>query len=505
MKKQLFYLFTGALIFSAFIGCKAKSTSELNSKVAKFVSNSESVVSYGYIDFNAIKDKSALTEIPDLGAFITDQLSTIESALKMSDKIHFALEGPLNNDGLPKVAYVFMSVENTDSLQVMFEKTGLFFEEEGDLMVSYEMNMAVGFNDQTAVMVSANFGDDPKGLLLNSFAAFELKEADERVTKILAEPTDVLVASHLENLYKTSNTSLKNLSKEQQEEVENLVDDGHFFLALDFNKGDLTTRINISNVSDELKEAHFFKKNGASEITKSIGPGTPLVAMALSFDVDKLEDLMKRFSPDSDQSLFGVFGTQGKMIESIVGDELSDMMNGNVGMMIGSEEPKEDLVGMGSIPNVNLYLGLGKDTENMMNLLQTFSEDGEVVDLGDGYYQYNQSMMLIKDNAIVMHSEDESKESFKVDAMDAVSDMEDFGEKPFSFYIDLKRFVGSELDRTGGQYDMLLRLADHFSIVGDNEEVVMKLVLKDKNENILKQVVKSFEEQLKGQLGNLSF
>lgn len=504
MKKQLFYLFTGALIFSAFIGCKAKSTSELNSKVAKFVSNSESVVSYGYIDFNAIKDKSALTEIPDLGAFITDQLSTVESALKMSDKIHFALEGPLNNDGLPKVAYVFMSVENTDSLQVMFEKTGLFFEEEGDLMVSYEMNMAVGFNDQTAVMVSANFGDDPKGLLLNSFAAFELKEADERVTKILAEPTDVLVASHLENLYKTSNTSLKNLSKEQQEEVEDLVDDGHFFLALDFNKGDLTTRINISNVSDELKEAHFFKKNGASEITKSIGPGTPLVAMALSFDVDKLEDLMKRFSPDSDQSLFGVFGTQGKMIESIVGDELSDMMNGNVGMMIGSEEPKEDLVGMGSIPNVNLYLGLGKDTENMMNLLQTFSEDGEVVDLGDGYYQYNQSMMLIKDNAIVMHSEDESKESFKVDAMDVVSDMEDFGEKPFSFYIDLKRFEGSELDRTGGQYDMLLRLADHFSIVGDNEEVVMKLVLKDKNENILKQVVKSFEEQLKEQLGNLS-
>src|SRR5690554_8221447 len=104
-------------------------------------------------------------------------------------------------------------------------------------------------------------------------------------------------------------------------------------------------------------------------------------------------------------------------------------------------------------------------------------------------------MMLIKDNAIVMHSEYESKESFKVDAMDAVSDMEDFGEKPFSFYIDLKRFEGSELDRTGGQYDMLLRLADHFSIVGDNEEVVMKLVLKDKNENILKQVVKSRSEE----------
>src|SRR5690554_8098683 len=86
--------------------------------------------------------------------------------------------------------------------------------------------------------------------------------------------------------------------------------------------------------------------------------------MALSYDVDKLKDLIKRFSPDSDQSLFGVFGTQGKMIESIVGDELSDMMNGNVGMMIGSEEPKEDLVGMGSIPNVNLYLGLGKDTRS---------------------------------------------------------------------------------------------------------------------------------------------
>ena len=95
MKKQLFYLFTGALMITALIGCKSKSTSDLNSDVAKFVTSSSGVVSYGYIDFNAIKDKSELTKIPDLGEFIDNQLSSMEAAMKMSDKIHFALEGPL--------------------------------------------------------------------------------------------------------------------------------------------------------------------------------------------------------------------------------------------------------------------------------------------------------------------------------------------------------------------------------------------------------------------------
>ncbi|HLV41871.1 MAG TPA: hypothetical protein VKY37_06315 [Brumimicrobium sp.] len=505
MKKQLYYLFIGALMFTLLMGCKAKSTSELNSDVAKFVSASKEVISYGYIDFNAIKDKSELTKIPDLGSFINQQLSSIEGGVKLSDKIHFAIEGPLNKHGMPKNAYLFLSISNKDSLQKMFEEMGFFFEQENDLMVFYDMNMAVGFNENTVVMVSANFGDEPKDILMNAFKSFELSEKDERITEVLSQKTDVLIASHLENLYKTSNTSLENLSEEKQKELEKMVENGQLVFNLDFNKGDLTAKLDISKVNKKMKDAYFFKDKAANEITKNIGPGNPFIAMALSFDVEKLEDLMERFSPGSEKSFFSAFGPQGQMIESIVGEEVSDMMNGNIGLMVSSETSTKGSMGVENIPNINLYLGLGKNTSNMMDLLDTFSEEEMVQDLGDGYYKYDQSMMLVKDNAIIMHSNDTSKESFKVKPMETISEVKDFGNKPFTLFMDLKKLVDSDLNMTGGQYDVLIGLTDYLIITGDNDEIVLKLVLKNQKDNILKQVVNYYEEDLKRQAGNFSF
>lgn len=505
MNNKIHFLITGALTLTLLVGCKAKSTSDLNADVATFVSNSKEIVSYGYVDFTAIKNKSELTEIKELGSFINEQLSSIENGLKLSDKIHFALGGPLDNRGMPNNTYLFMSVENKDSLQNMFEEMGFFFEKENDLMVFYDMNMAIGFNENTAVMVYGEFGDESADLLEKTFNSFKLKEKNERITEILAQKTDVLIASHLENLYRTSNTSLQNLPEEKQKELEEMIKDGHLVFNLDFNKGDLSARVDMSKVNKKLKEAFFFKDKGAKEIINNIGPGTPLIAMALSFDVEKLEDLMERFSPDSEKSFISSFGPQGMMIESILGEELSDMMNGNIGMIVSSEASKESIMGMGGIPNVNLYLGLGKNTNNMMDLLQTFSEEEKVENLGDGYYKHDQSIMLIRDNAVIMHSEAESKEAFKVAPMQAINEMKDFGNKPFSFFVDLKKFIDSDLNMTGGQYDMLFGLTDHLTITGDNNEIVMKLVLKNKNANILKQLVDAYEEELKNQVGNISF
>ena len=505
MKNQLFYLFTGVLISTALIGCKPKSTSDLNSDVAKFVSSSSEVVSYGYIDFNAIKDKSELTKIPDLGAFVNEQLSSIEGGLKLSDKIHFALEGPLNNNGMPKNAYVFLSVQNKDSLQNMFEEMGYFFEKENDLMVFYDMSIAIGFNDNIAVMVSANFGDEPKDILLNAFKSFLLKDKDERVTEILAQKTDILIASNIENLYKTSNTSLNSLSEDKQIELAKMVKGGHLVFSIDFNDGGLKAKLDISKVNEKLKAAYFFKDKGADEIKKSIGPGEALIAMALSFDVKKLEGLMTKFSPDSEKSFFSAFGPQGQMIESIVGKEISDMMNGNIGFIVKNEGAKENTMEGGNIPNINLYLGLGKNTQNMMDLIETFSQEEMLEDLGEGYYKYDQSMMLIRDNTVILHSNDTLKKEFKVAPIQPIAEMKDFGNKPFSVFMDLKKFVDSDLDKTGGKFDMLFVLSDYLTVTGDNNEIVLELSLKNKKDNILKQVVSAFEEDLKRQVGKISF
>jgi hypothetical protein len=162
-------------------------------------------------------------------------------------------------------------------------------------------------------------------------------------------------------------------------------------------------------------------------------------------------------------------------------------------------------MGMQSVPNVNLYLGLGKNTTNMMDLIETFSEEETIKNLGDGYYRYDQSMMLIKDNSVVMHSSDTLKEAFKIAPIQSVAEMKDFGSKPLSLFVNLKKLVDSELNTTAGQYDMMLSLTDYLRVTGDNNEIIVKLVMKNQNDNILKQLVDVFEEDLKNQVGKVSF
>lgn len=506
MNKLFFYFLSIIFISTFLIGC-SKSSSDLNSDVALFVSSSDDIVGYGYVNLVAIKGKAQLSQIPTIGEFVNKEMKSIENSLKLSDKIHFAAEGPLNNDGLPKYAYVFMTVENEDSTLQMFEKMGFFFEKEGNLMVSYDMNMAVGFNENTAVLVSGNFGDDPKDKLMNAFSTFNGKKKDaeksKHVTEILAQTTDILIAGNLENLYKTSNTSLNNLEESDQAEIKEMVKDGHVFLTVDFNNGDLTAKMDFSRVNDKLKENAFFKKNIASDILKNIGPGEPVIAMAMSFDIEKLEKLMKEFSPNSEKSLYSSFGPMGEMFSTLAEDDISNLLDGNIGLMISSEVSKDTAIGVSNMPNSHMYVGLGKNPQNMKDLVETYAREEQITDLGEGYYKIDKSVMLMKDKSIVLHSNDTSRAQFKTGEIKSVDGMKDFGAKPFSLFVDLKKLSHIELYENKDQFGVVLSIADYLSVTADNEQIVLKLVMKNKNENILKQVIDVYKEDLKNTMGNI--
>lgn len=505
MNKLLFYFFSGILITSLLIGCSGKSSSDLNADVARFVTSSEDVVGYGYVNIVAIKGKAQLSQVPTIGEFVNNEMKSIENSLKLTDKVHYAFEGPLNRDGMPKYAYVFMTVQNEDSTLVMFEKMGFVFEKLKGMMVSYDENMAVGFNKNTAVLVSGNFGDDPKDKLMAAFASFKNKEKDVNVTEILATTTDILLVGDLENLYRTSNTSLNNLEEKNKAEITEMVKDGHFFLTVDFNKGDLTAKMDFSRVNEKMKKNTFFKSKVADEVMKNIGPGEPIIAMAMSLDVEKLESLMKDFSAGSENILLNSMGPMAGMFSTLAEDDLSNIMNGDIGLMINNENVNDSTIEVSNIPNSHLYFGLGKNPQNMKDLIETFSREEVIANLGDGFYKIDQSMLLMKENAIIMHSNDTLKSNFKTDKLQTVEGMKDFGSKPFSVFVDLKKFNESGLDKSGGQYDMILAIADYISLTADNERVELKLVMKNKDENILKQFVDVFKDELKMRMGGVSF
>ena len=505
MNKSFFYFLFGFFISLFLIGCGGKSLSDLNTDVARFVSSSDDVVGYGYVNLVAIKEKSQLSQEPTIGEFLNKELNSIENSLKLTDKVYYALEGPLSGDGMPKYTYVFMTVENEDSTLQMFQKMNFSFEEEKDLMFSYDENTAVGFNENIVVMVLGNFGGNPKDKLLAAFASFKNKEKDKNAIEILATKTDVLLAGDIENLYRTSNTSLNTLEVNNKAEINEMVKDGHFFMTVDFNKGDLTAKMDFSRVNDKMKENTFFKREVANDMLKNIGPGQPIVAMVMSLDIEKLENIMNDFSPGTEKLFYQSMGPMGDMFASLTGENLSDILNGDMGVVVTKEVSASLIEGVEGIPNSHLYLGLGKNPQNMKDLIETFAREDVIVDLGDGYYKIDQSTLLMKDKSILLHSNDTLKSNFKTAEIQISAGMDDFGSTPFSLFVDLNKFTESGLNQISSQYDMVLSIADYMTVCADNEQVTMKVVFKNKEVNILKQVIDVFKEDLQMRMGGISF
>lgn len=505
MNKLIFHFLSGILITTLLIGCSGKSLSDLNADVARFVTSSDEVVGYGYLNILAIKEKSQLSQVPTIGELVNKEMESFKKSLKLTDKIHFALEGPLSRDGIPKYAYVFMTVENEDSTLQMFEKMGFFFEKENDLMVSYDMSIAVGFNENTAVLVSGNFGDDPKDKLHAAFSSFKNEEKDKSVTEILETSTDILVAGDLENLYKTANTSLNNLEEKDQAEIKEMSKDGHFFIAIDFNSGDFTAKMDFSRVNDKMKANTFFKNKVASDVMKNIGPGEPFIALAMSLDIEILEEMMRKYSSESERSFYSAMGPMGDMFASLTGEKLSDILNGDMGLKISNTLSIDSVLGNRTITKSHLYLGLGNKPQNMKDLIETFAREEVISDLGKGYYKIDKSLLLMSDQSAVLRSNDPLKSNFKVGEFQSIEGMEDFGNKPFSLFVDLKKIEDSEFSEDTGPFDVVLSIFDFMTLTADNEEIIMKLTLKNKDENVLKQIIDVYKEELKMSMGNLSF
>lgn len=52
---------------------------------------------------------------------------------------------------------------------------------------------------------------------------------------------------------------------------------------------------------------------------------------------------------------------------------------------------------------------------------------------------------------------------------------------------------------------MILSISDYMTLTADNEQVVLTVVLKNQDENVLKQVIDVYKEELKMNMGNISF
>lgn len=495
--RHYFYFLTFISLIIAFTACKDEETVALKSSVASFVSSHQDVIGYGYVDIKTILKKGEIESLSGIGSFFKNQMSEMEKGISIKNGIHYAMTGPLDREGLPEKVFMFMSVENKDSLQGMFEEMGYPFEEEKGVMMYDDMTTAIGFNDQLAIMITSTAEGDIKDELKTSFIKVTDKKQNPKVVEILDLETDILLGTNLANLYSTSNTSLNSLSAEQRKEITEMVEDGHYSTSVDFNPGNITISANTERISDKLKEAFFFKSDNSNKIVSKLGPGKPSIAFSAALDIPKMEKFLKRMNPQATKDLYRSLGMGGFFLHALGGEGIGSVVSGELGFALNTVPDMQSAM----IPEFNFYAGLGENNELVNDLISTFGEEGDVEDLGDGYYRYDQSMAKVNSDEFILHSNEESKETFKISTLERVRGMESFGDKPFSLFVDIKQLKAAEFPMPSKEAELLLELADYLMIEADNSGAKIVLQFTDTNQNALGQIVGALKKKLEDQFG----
>jgi hypothetical protein len=80
--------------------------------------------------------------------------------------------------------------------------------------------------------------------------------------------------------------------------------------------------------------------------------------------------------------------------------------------------------------------------------------------------------------------------------------MDGFGDDPLSIFVNVKQVSEgmSQNMMVPSGFDAVIPLLDYVTLRGDNEEMELKIMLKNQDQNVLKQVVDDYKDLLKQQM-----
>jgi hypothetical protein len=488
MKKISFYLFCVIFLLSA---CTSKEITQNSAAAAfnSFMADNKEIVFYGGIGLEDLVNKTGVFDISGVGESIGEQFNQIKASLALNERVYFALGGPLDRDGMPKSIYFFMRVLDKEKVNTLLSENGYFFEEENGIMVAEDITSAIGFNDNLIIAVSGEYDEDVKSLLMNAFQETSTNRVNERIAENLERKGDLLLVTHLENLYSTSNTDLNRLPQEKQQELQDMVKGNHVATSLLFDKGRMILE-SFTGFRDNMEKFAIFDESGDVDVTSKLGPGLGYAGMSLNLDMEKIDVLIQEYNADLLLEMYKEMGPSGALIKNISDNKLASIMSGAFGVALlskpGSMEFAKD-------PKMHVFAGMGKSSEMITSLFADLLAAGDVEKMGEGVYRMDGAIAKIKQNEMVMWSGmDADNSDLNFQKLDVPSNIPNFGKKPFSMYIDLSQMNVDNLglDQVASELSTMI---DYMTIEADNDGGKLVLQLKNKEDNFLNAFVKKYQ------------
>lgn len=497
---KIFYVSLFVLLFIA-QGCADKQTTEVKNNFNSFLSQNNEVVSYGKVSIGDLLGKSDLESLPNFGKIIKNQFESLKVSIGVDQPIYFALDGPLNRDGIPKRSYFFFQINNKDSVEAMFSEMGYFFEKENDVFYAEEETMGLGFNNDMAIMLSGGFDEDLKGLIYDAFNKASVKNVNERIVKVLNLKGDILIASHLENLYRTGNTDLNNLPKDQQELLKEMAKNAHYVTTIDFRDGEIAIDGNAF-FDEALAQAMVFKDMEDFDPLAEMQVDQPLMAFYANIDIPKLEKLMEQFYPDPVKELYKSMGTTGMILKGLGGEGVNTLVNGQMAMAL-SAVPIDFDFNKNELPHgMIFYAGVGAASSSIVDVLVDFADAGDVERLEKGVFRYNDMEVRLSNKKLMMKTLDDGSVPEIKGRSQLPRGCEGFGFKPMAFYLDLKALFATDLEIRSSDLKSIIEQLDFVYMEADNSGAAIKILFKDDTKNALKAIVDALRNDLEGMISS---
>ncbi len=449
-------IFVNLLTLLLFASCGNDPNIENNAKnkLLELIATNKKVVSFGKIDLKGLIDKSEVDKLQKVGVFV-NTFKEIHRYINLEDSLYFANEIV---DEKSINSYFFVEVSNKDSLVDFFKGMGLNFEEKGNLYVYSSTQFSVAINDLTCVLGTNNTG---KVSELKTFEILNEKNITVDSTSIpkniLNSNSDIVVGISLASTMNELNDPITNKNSYK------FFDNNFIQSKIQFNRGNIHIQTNNFFSQDLLSKA-FFNSSDGSWAQKLIEPNTN-VAYALNIDVVKFFNFIGTINP----SFYEQFSIL-QLFENIPlknTNDFQEIFDGRMAYILNEFPNLENEYG-----DMILFLGLGKEGQQLINLYRLMVEENDFV-------------VNYVNNGVWISQREKNVETKKIND----SRFLDFGKKGVSFFIDFTKFRGNNLPADVNlEYITDLNYAT-FEMDFQGSELI--LFTKETNKNVLSALIHS--------------
>lgn len=459
----------------------SKDIEDIDSRLAvsSFVEGHENIVAFGSADLEEILIKAKFSNVPKLGLIVSGEMNAYKEFLDFDTPVYYAIEGPINNEGVPTATYAFLKVKDEAKLLEALSQRGFDIDESKEIKIGQDEGFAFGVRGPLAVVVVKEGDIDANALLTQAFEKTTGSESGGKIDEILDTKGDFVMGVNMGSLYSTSNTDLDKLPKDKQEELKAMVNGSYIQTVVKFEDGAAVFESN-NFFTDELKERMFLNADANAPITAKLGKGEPRLGFAMNIDMKKLQAFMDEFSPDATAELARSLGGPGQMALMAGGkDGLAGLLDGRIGVVIFADKMEE--------PHFNVFIGLTKNGVGLADLAKGFF-DGS-----------NGTKFLTTDNSASVYTNPAYAPPGK---LKLPSGCENFGKNGISAFVSFEGVNFDEMDLEGEEN--LIRAIKYITVEYDNDGGRIYIKAIDGKENILEQFVNEALKAMSNEISNMS-